>query len=265
MHLNNGPVNLAGLVVAIAIITGAVGRVPLARQVQRKSNGADQFSNPLSTIARVNITNVPRLDAILQFGQREGLPLGIACVDAPRMTAPVTISAGTEQVAGILDTLLPQSSGYFWKLEGGVVDVSCGKIHSVRTNLLNIVLHRIFIPKSDLSSAGHSVFMALYARLHPGEGIAGDFMPERSKARVGPMVLHDVTVREALNRIVSAGPKGVWVARVPPRYLGDLPPAGLWVVVAYDDPDFMATAEYVRKGLAIYPQVPQKSPSIDRR
>jgi hypothetical protein len=103
--------------------------------------------------------------------------------------------------------------------------------------LLDHVLNDFSIPRMSVTEAGLALDRVLYAALHPAvEGWAGSYAGEISQTEVGPLSMHDVTVREALNRIVKEAGDAAWVVQVPPGNLDKLPSYGLWRIIQYQTP-----------------------------
>ena len=77
--------------------------------------------------------------------------------------------------------------------------------------------------------------MDLTQQLHPGMGIIGDYNPGLKGLTVGPLEMKDVTVRQALDRLVEAAGQAAWVVQVHPRESDQAPSYGFWRVVEYND------------------------------
>lgn len=193
------------------------------------------------------------LGAILQLGREQGVPLGIECVDHSLVTKRIKTAIGPAPFGHVLDGILHEGDGLFRKEDHGVVLVTCRDVERQKANMLDLFLPRFSIPKCTMGEASHRLQMAIFAQQHPGVGVAGDFMPGESNSLIGPISLQTASVRAVLDRIVSLGPKGAWIVRVPPRYMGKIPDRGLWRITAYDDPTIYSIPDLVRSSILSYP------------
>ena len=200
---------------------------------------------------------VAMLEALLKLGQQEHLPLGIDYVNLDAVEAPVRVSLEHATVAEILDAIVRQDPGYFWRLKDGVVVVSHEGSPTGPRNLLDYVLPVFSIPRCTLQEANQALWMTLYVRLHPEtKGFAGTYRPGRVSTRVGPLNLKAGSVRQVLDAIVSGAGDAAWVAQVPPRYLQELPPTGLWRLIDFRDPNSLAQADLVGRNVRRYESKP---------
>jgi hypothetical protein len=189
------------------------------------------------TIKGFHAHRISLLDALLQLGQQQKIPLGIEYIDSKAVTDPISLDTRPATIAQVLDAILAQQPGYAWSVQDGVIVITHKDVPNGGRNLLNIVLPDFAIPRLHRVDAGLSLQMALDKELHPEvQGWAGDYPGEIPAVEIGPFSMHDVTVREALNRIVSEAGGAAWVVQVPPGNLDKLPSYGLWRIIEYENP-----------------------------
>ena len=187
---------------------------------------------------RVNSFRVERvsvIDALLQLGRQEQIPMGIEYIDLQALEEPISVTTGPSTVAEVLNAILSKASGYSWSVRDGVVAISHASIGRNHRNLLNWRLSHFSVTKMTLADASHLLEMTLAHELQPDvKGWVGSYSPGNSRKTVGPLDLHDVSVRKALNRLVAQAGSAAWIVQVPPGGLGQLPSYGLWRIVEYE-------------------------------
>lgn len=186
---------------------------------------------------RVESFNVDRLamvDALLQLGQQEDLPLGIEYIDLESISKPISLEVHNETVEEVLARILRK--GYHWDVQGPVLHITHEGVSPADKNLLDRPIADYPLPRTTVLFASHFLYMTLLAELHPDEGTAGDFNPGDEGNLIGPLHLRNVPVRQILNRIVSEGEqrKAAWIVWALCGHLDQLPNGGLWDVVEYE-------------------------------
>jgi hypothetical protein len=197
-----------------------------------------QRQDPASIeLKHFKVEKLSLLDALLQLGQEQGIPLGIEYIDLKAVTDPISVDMGPATVAQVFDAILRQQPGYSWSVRGGVVCISHLGVPAGGLNLLDHVLTDFSIQKISITEAGNVLYMTLDKELHPGiTGWGGSYAGDISRTEVGPFAMHNVTVREALNRMVAQAGDAAWVVQVPPGNLDELPSYGLWRIIQYRTP-----------------------------
>jgi hypothetical protein len=177
------------------------------------------------------------LDALLQLGQEERIPLGIEYVDREALEKPINVKMDETTVGEVMERLLGQDRGYSWFVREGVLTVSHESITSQKGNLLDYVLPEFSSPRCSVGDANHLLFMALELQLYPQtQGFAGEYSPGDLQNLIGPLKLQNARVWRVLNRLVSVNKKAAWIVQVPPSHLDKLPRNGLWTIVEYETP-----------------------------
>jgi hypothetical protein len=175
------------------------------------------------------------IDALLQLGQEQGLPIGIGYIDAAAFRSRITLQAQDTSIGKLLDAITnPQ--GYSWFGYGDVVIVTHNGALQGRKNLLNLRIPEFAIDKEmTLQAASLKLLGTLYWALNPhSAGIVGDYPSGNPRFRVGPLRMKNATIGEILNRIVSQRRNGAWVVQQAPWNMDKDPSYGLWRVIEYD-------------------------------
>ncbi|HEY6273051.1 MAG TPA: hypothetical protein VIX19_13810 [Terriglobales bacterium] len=97
-----------GVVLTVCFSVG-LGKGPLAQHEEAAARLVPSF----------DVNGGGLVEALLRLGEQERVPMGIEYVDADALEKPVKISLRQVTVAQALDALLPQESGYSWRLQDG--------------------------------------------------------------------------------------------------------------------------------------------------
>lgn len=175
------------------------------------------------------------IDALLQLGQEQGIPIGIEYIDAAAFRSRITLHEQDTTVGRLLDTIT-HGQGYSWFTVGNVVTVTHSGAPRGRKNLLNTHIPEFAIDKEvTLQTASHRLLGDMDFVLNPhATGIVGDYPSGNPQFQVGPWTMRNATVRQILNRIVSQHNNGAWVVQQPPWNMDKDLPYGLWRVFEYD-------------------------------
>lgn len=212
-----------------------------------------------SPVESFSADHVPIVDALLQLGREQHVPMGIEYVDLAAVEEPISVSLQHVTLARVLDVILSSRHGYVWRFADGVVVVSHQSAPAGTRNLFDFVLPAFSIRRCTLQEANQALALDLYVALHPEtKGIIGNYSPGNSSTMVGPLNMRAVTVRHVLNRLVAQAGYAAWVAQVPPRHLGELPSTGLWRLVDFSAPANLREADLLRRNLRAYESQPSK-------
>jgi hypothetical protein len=184
------------------------------------------------------------LDALLQVGRQEHLPLGIEYLDPNDLDEPISVQLHGTSVGAVVNAILNQRRGYTWRIEKGVILIGHPGMPSGERNLLDVVLREFSVPERTVLFTAATVMLRaqLERQLHPPKptpgavGTVGSISGGRIENQVGPLTLRNVTVRQVLDRLVSQDNNAAWVILVPPTRLDRLPPKGLWYIIEYNAP-----------------------------
>jgi hypothetical protein len=175
------------------------------------------------------------IDALLQLGQEQRIPIGIEYIDAAAFRNRITLHERDTTVGRLLDTIT-HGQGYSWFANAGVVIVTHRGSPQGRKNLLDSRIPEFTLKRNvTLQAASLRLLGELYFVQHPhATGIAGDYPSGNQRFRVGPWTMRHATVREILNRIVSQHNNGAWVVQQARWNMDKEPDYGLWRVIEYD-------------------------------
>ena len=172
------------------------------------------------------------IDALLQLGQEQQVPIGIEYTDAAAFRSRITLRVRNSTIGGSLDTLT-HGEGYRWFTQGGVVMVTHDGEPKGRKNLLDRCIPEFTLPrKVTLQAASLRLLGTMDLALHPNEtGVVGDYPTGNPQFQVGPWTMKDHTVRQILNHIVAQHRNGAWVVQQAPWNMDKDPAYGLWRAV----------------------------------
>lgn len=179
-------------------------------------------------VASFDVQELNMIDALLQLGQEQQVPIGIEYIDAAAFRSQITLHAQNSTMGNLLDTVT-HGRGYRWFIQNGVVMVTHPGEPRDRKNLLDMRIPEFAIDKEiTLQAASLKLLGSLYWALNPhSTGIVGDYPSGNPKFRVGPLRMRNATVREILNRIVSQRRNGAWVVQQPR--------GGIWIKTRHTD------------------------------
>jgi hypothetical protein len=188
-------------------------------------------------VASFKVDRVCLVDALLQLGQQEGVPLGIEYVSREALEKPISLQMNETTAGEVIRTLLAQDRGYTWQIHDGVLNIGHESVAKRKDNLLDHVLPEFSVTRCAISDANNLLRMDLDRELHPQiQGFAGHYSPGDPQNVVGPFKLRNPPVWKVLNLLVSANKKAAWIVQVPPGHLDTLPSYGLWTIVEYENP-----------------------------
>jgi hypothetical protein len=175
------------------------------------------------------------IDALLQLGQEQRIPIGIEYIDAAAFRSRISLHAQDTTLGRLLDTIT-HGQGYSWFTVDNVVMVTHNGAPRGRKNLLTLRIPEFTIEREvTLQAASLKLLGGLYFALNPhATGIVGDYPSGNPQFRVGPWMMRNATVRQILNGIVSQHNNGAWVVQQAPWNMDKEPSYGLWRVFEYD-------------------------------
>jgi hypothetical protein len=160
----------------------------------------------------------PALQTFLRLGAETGTPIGLVQNDGQLCKAKTEISVEGESIASIANKLTSQL-GFTWTVENGVLIFQPQHPSIGALQLLNTLIPRFAAPRTTLEGLGAFLTIDVRAVFRPEVGSAGSLSRSPNATLVGPLEMHDVTVKQVLNEIVKAGMRGQWVLRpIPDEY-----------------------------------------------
>jgi hypothetical protein len=172
---------------------------------------------PSRSVSSFNIQQLNMIDALLQLGQEQRIPVGIEHIDAAALRSRITLHEQGATVGKLLDTIT-HSLGYSWFVDGDMVMVTHSGAPQGSKNLLDSRIPEFNLKRdATLRAASLRLIGKLYFVQHPrATGIVGDYPSGNPQFRVGPWTMRNATVRRILNRIVSQHNHGAWAVQQPP-------------------------------------------------
>jgi len=150
------------------------------------------------------------LQTLLRLGVETRTPLGLVQTDGQLCKSKIEISVEGESIASIANRLT-SPVGYTWAVENGVLVIQPQRMPLGVLALLNTLIPRFAAPRTTLEGLGLFLTMDVRAVFRPDIRTAGSLPRSPDTVLVGPVEMHNVTVKQALNEIAKVGMRGQWV------------------------------------------------------
>jgi len=159
---------------------------------------------------------------LIEIAQRFNIPMGIEWSDDSQDNAP-TVHMRDTTVGSLLSQILAQQPGYQFRLDDGVVHIFATCLLDDPRNFLNIELREFSLKEANMAAARFQLWGVIISHLHPHGGYGGgwggvsiykDFDIPKITFSCG-----DLTVRQALSKIVVAEGNALWVVRIRQRQM----------------------------------------------
>jgi hypothetical protein len=155
---------------------------------------------------------------LIEVAQRFSIPMGIEWADDSEHKGPAKVHVRGTTVGGLLSQLLAQQPGYEFRLEDGVVHVFATRLLGDPYNFLNIRLREFSLEKANMGDARFHLWGAIISQLHPwggyGGGWGGVSISKDFDAEKITFACKDLTVRQALSKIVVVQGNALWLVRI---------------------------------------------------
>ncbi len=181
----------------------------------------------------------PLIATLLKIAADYHLPMGIERVVKEAVEQSIGIKMRRGTVADLLDSCVRSIPGYSWSARDGVVFIYGAEDVNQSSNLFNLVIRSFDVQNETLDRANVSLRMQLIFAKERTGAFAGSFPGSSAfEDKRITLSLKNATLRNVLNRLAALHGEVVWIARVPPSRLSDLPQAGLWVMLprSVEDP-----------------------------
>src|SRR5262245_12900407 len=158
--------------------------------------------------------------------------MGIEKVVSEALDKPIDVSLRQVTVAQLLDVCVDKLPGYSWASQDGVGLVYGADELNNPSYLFNFVIPDFGGYDETLKRANSGLVLKLYVEKEKPTGIVGSYVgiSEFEDKPLTVTRMRNARVRQILNRLVALYGKAVWIARVPPERLSQVPHAGLWTV-----------------------------------
>jgi hypothetical protein len=190
-------------------------------------------------------------ETLLEFSDREHVPMAIEYVDRGSMERPVEVHLRDKDIRQSIDSILRNGNGYRWNLRNGLVEVTNTHASKRLERLLDVVIPDFQIAGGENALvASTMLWWDLQRRIDQKiPGFGGDIAGRSST--VMPTKLRNRTVRQILSYIVRNSRADGWIVAGPPECLGFTPYCGLWYIVEPEpfDASYEAVLKNVRENL----------------
>lgn len=163
---------------------------------------------------------------LIEVAQRFKIPMGIEWSDdseTPQAKSPSPVHIRDTTIGNLLRQIVAQQPGYEFRLDDGVVHIFATRLLDDPRNFLNIRLREFSLEKANMGAARFYLWGAIISHLHPRGGFGGgwggysrykDF--DVKKITFG---CRDLTVRQALSKIVEEQANALWLVRIRQRQM----------------------------------------------
>ncbi len=160
---------------------------------------------------------------LVEVAQQFNIPMGIEWSDDLQAKAPSPVHIRNTTVGNLLRQILTEQPGYEFRLDDGVVHIFATHLLDDPHNFLNIRLREFSLKKANMGAARFYLWGAIISHLHPRGGFGGgwggysrykDFDVEKIT-----FSCRDLTVRQALSKIVEVEGNALWVVRIRQRQM----------------------------------------------
>jgi hypothetical protein len=219
---------------ASVIILLMIAEAPCATMTDNCNCMKDNKTRLVQRVKDYDNGGAPLIPTLLGIADTYNVPMGIEKVTKEALERPVRVKLQEGTLGGLLDLCVAAVPGYSWALHDDVIHVYGADELTRTSNLFNHVIPSFKIREQTLNAANSGLRMSLtMAKDHPTGIIAShpgstDFEDSRLT-----FAAKNATVREILNALVSLYGNSVWIARVPPQRLSQLPQAGLWTILPH--------------------------------
>jgi hypothetical protein len=165
---------------------------------------------------------------LIEVAQRFEIPMGIEWSDDPQAKelAPVHIRDTT--IGNLLRQILAQQPGYEFRVDDGVVHIFATRLVDDPRNFLNIRLREFSLKKANMAAARYYLWGTIISHLHPrggyGGGWGGQSMYKDFDIEKITFSCWDLTVRQALSKIVEVQGNALWFVRIRPSQMMEREP-----------------------------------------
>jgi hypothetical protein len=205
--------NFTRLSIAVLILSGVVSFTQGQTLESKLALQVDNFDSETKSIPL----------QLIEAAQRFNIPMGIEWSDSSRADAPSPQPIRHTTVGRLLSQILAQQPGYELRLEDGVVHVFSRSLLEDQCNFLNIRLREFSLEKANMAAARFHLWGAIISHLHPQGGYGGGWggvsmYKDFDVSRI-TFTCQNVTVRQALSKIVVAQGNALWVVRIRERQM----------------------------------------------
>jgi len=175
---------------------------------------------------------------LIELAQRFNIPMGIEWSDDPQAKAPSPVHIRDTTIRNLLSQILAQQPGYEFRLDDGVVHIFATRLLDDPRNFLNIRLREFSLEKANMGAARFYLWGTIISHLHQRGGFGGGWggYSKYKDFDVNKITFscRDLTVRQALSKIVKSQGNALWVVRIRQRQMMEGEPFYVQIPVAED-------------------------------
>lgn len=200
--------NVGKIFIAVLILCGLASLTDGQTLEEKLAFRVDAFNSEAGSIPT----------QLIEVAQRFNIPMGIEWPDDSQKRAASPVHVQDTTVRNLLSQILSGQPGYQFQLDDGVVHVFAVSLVDDPRNFLNIRLREFSLKKANMAAAGYYLWGAIIANLHPQRGYGGGWggvsMYKDFDVEKITFSYRDLTVRQALSKIVEAEGNALWVVRI---------------------------------------------------
>ena len=176
------------------------------------------------------------IPTLLQIASNHHLPMGIERVVREAIEQPITVKLQRGTVAKLLDLCVRQLQGYSWMPQNGTILIYGIKELRQPSNLFNHVIPFFEVQNNTINQADNSLKIKLFIeRERPSGGIVSSHIGSTAlEDKRLTLKVRNAKVRYILNRLAALHGEVVWIARIAPDKLSQIPQGGLWALLPRD-------------------------------
>lgn len=224
--------------------------------IAMQEHGRGASGNLIAQVSDFDNHDEPLIPTLLRIAAEYDLPMGIERVVKEGLERPVRVKLRRGTVADLLDLCIRQVPGYMWAVHGNVVHVYGDEEWRQPSNMLNLTLPSFEIHDETLGEADRRLRIKLLLQKGRLGGIAGvhgvTLELEQKRLR---LKVQNATVRDILNHLTVLHGGVIWIARVSPERLSEIPQRGLWLFLprSFFRQRSFRSVEYLRQLIEIPP------------
>jgi|GEM_PF-2877060 len=170
------------------------------------------------------------LEQLIEVAKYYQIPMGIEWVDQSDANVFTLPKDRQMTVQNLIAELLSHSQDYQAKVENGVLHIAQSTLATDTKNFLNLRISEFQVDKANLFGASFMLRMKIRMMLHP-EQYAGGWNGGYGEPSIYGFDIKNITVsgrnltvREILNKIITANGNALWVVRLDPsKMMADEP------------------------------------------
>ena len=191
-----------------------------------------------ASVAAFRVQQASRIEALLRFGDENGLCFGIEEVDAALLTELADFDIKNSTVQATIKSILGPEHPITTEKHYGVIEVRPMSRRAKSRNVLDFVIPKCEANRGELQLVSWLLRIHLASELNPQiKGFGGDARAGDTGDEVGPFSERNMPIRYLLDKIVAQSRGGSWIAQVDWEKLHDftlVQNRSAWTIVEYE-------------------------------